>query len=332
MENFLVPALRALLSQKQLSCGRCAGAGASACGRWARCAPMSLCWRVCTYVCTYVGTGTATQQFPAFCGIGGGGVWNLSNTKGVWLFCCYQGCFRGHPGTDVRQQRGLGECRCVPAVTHFVPTQVLKCTVPLPLSLRPPGDAVSVPLTSGPVSWHSHRGPAPAVISVPGSPVGPLSPHWAGLLAAWFAHVSTPACPGSCVGGPSGFPCGRPSARAQSVLGVHVRARVWGTGVERPGNTALFSEVVTPDDRPPAARAEPVTRGGSAQLLLRARLPRAQRRVWRAQAAQWPVSSASAPARAHGVRVRAFLRHLGSRGATTLAHFFLSFWLITCKF
>lgn len=302
-----MPALRALLSQKQLSCGRCAGAGASACGRWARCAPMSLCWRVCTYVCTYVGTGQprSSSQHSV---VSGGGVWNLSNTKGVWLFCCYQGCFRGHPGTDVRQQRGLGECRCVPAATHFVPTQVLKCTVPLPLSLRPPGDAVSVPLTSGPVSWHSHRGPAPAVISVPGSPVGPLSPHWAGLLAAWFAHVSTPACPGSCVGGPSGFPCGRPSARAQSVLGVHVRARVWGTGVERPGNTALFSEVVTPDDRPPAARAEPVTRGGSAQLLLRARLPRAQRRVRGARPAEGLAGAGGSVAGVLGFRTRTCTR------------------------
>lgn len=103
---------------------------------------------------------------------------------------------------------------------------------------------------------------------------GLSSLHCAGLVAAWFGHVSTPACPRSCVGGRSGFPCGRCSTRVQSVLGVHVRACVWGAGVEWPGHAEPFSEVVTPADLPAAARAEPVTHGGSAQLLPQAHLQR----------------------------------------------------------
>lgn len=93
---------------------------------------------------------------------------------------------------------------------------------------------------------------------------GRLSLHCAGLTAAWFGHVSTLACSRSCVGGHSGFPSGCHSTRVQNVLGVHVRACVWGAGVEWPGHAELFSEVATPADHPPAARAEPVTRGGSA--------------------------------------------------------------------
>lgn len=65
-------------------------------------------------------------------------VWNLFNTKGVWPFCRYKCCFGEHLGTGVRRQRDLVECRQAPAATCFIPTQVLKCTVPLPLSLRPP--------------------------------------------------------------------------------------------------------------------------------------------------------------------------------------------------
>lgn len=133
-----MPALRALLSQKQLSCGRCAGAGASACGRWARCAPMSLCWRVCTYVCTYVGTGTATQQFPAFCGIGGGGLEFIEH-QGRVAFLLLPGLLQG-PSWHRRQAAawpwGVSVCAsCHPLRPH--PGSEVHCAPPsLPASPR----------------------------------------------------------------------------------------------------------------------------------------------------------------------------------------------------
>lgn len=301
-----MPALRALLSQKQLSCGRCAGAGASACGRWARCAPMSLCWRVCTYVCTYVGTGQprSSSQHSV---VSGGGLEFIEH-QGRVAFLLLPGLLQG-PSWHRRQAAawpwGVSVCAsCHPLRPH--PGSEVHCAPPsLPASprrccQRPPHVWTCVlaqPSRPRTCSDFCARLSRRALVTPLGS-----------LLAAWFAHVSTPACPGSCVGGPSGFPCGRPSARAQSVLGVHVRARVWGTGVERPGNAALFSEVVTPDDRPPAARAEPVTRGGSAQLLLRARLPRAQRRVRGARPAEGLAGAGGSVAGVLGFRTRTCTR------------------------
>lgn len=53
--------------------------------------------------------------------------------------------------------------------------QVLSAVCPSLSHCVPPRDAiVSVLLTSGPVSWHSHRGPPSAVFSVPGSHLGAL--------------------------------------------------------------------------------------------------------------------------------------------------------------
>lgn len=213
------------------------GQGQRARGRWARCAPMSL------FVLARVRPrvhGDSHVAFPSV--LWYQGVWNLLNTGGAWLFCCYKCRSRGHLGTDVGQQRDLVACRCAPAAT-FVPTQVPKCAVPPPL--RPPHGWTRVS------AWPS-RSRVCSVFRARLSPralVSPLGrPHCRVVCPREHASPSRFR-----VGGPLGFPRGRESGASLACTCVLVSGpREWDGRVTPPCSLMWPHPTAVPLQRGPS--------------------------------------------------------------------------------